>query len=111
MELRHLRYFTAVAEELHFGRAAARLNIAAPTVSHQIRALETLLATKLFTRRTKSAVALTRSGKRFLVEAQDTLKQAAHAEQIGRQSMLAGFRSDHPDVSFQLGPIFSWAGS
>ena len=126
MELRHLRYFTTVAEELHFGRAAARLNIAAPTLSHQIRALETLLGTKLFNRRTKSAVALTHSGRRFLVEAQDTLKQAAHAEQVGRQagrgdagsisvgyvlsagcgglisSMLASFRKEHPDVSFQM---------
>ena len=66
MELRHLRYFIAVAEDLHFGRAAARHNIAAPTLSHQIRALETLLATKLFTRRTKSAIALTRSSKCFV---------------------------------------------
>jgi len=126
MELRHLRYFVTVAEELHFGRAAVRLNISAPTLSHQIRALETLLATKLFNRRTKSAVALTHSGKRFLAEAQDTLKQAAHAEQVGRQagrgeagsisvgyvlssatsglvsSMFANFRNEHPDVSFQL---------
>ena len=126
MELRHLRYFVAVAEELHFGRAAAQLNIAAPTLSHQIRALETLLGTKLFNRRTKSAVALTHSGRRFLAEAQDTLKQAAHAERVGRQagrgeagsisagyvlsaasggfvsSALARFRKQHPDVSFQL---------
>ena len=86
MELRHLRYFIAVAEELHFGRAAARLNIAAPTLSHQIRALETLLGAKLLTRKTKSAVALTHSGRRFLVEAQNTLKQAAHAEQVGRRA-------------------------
>jgi hypothetical protein len=71
MELRHVRYFTAVAEELHFGRAAAPLTIAAPTLSHQIRALETLLATKLFTRRTKSAVALTHSGKRFVLAGGD----------------------------------------
>ena len=126
MELRHLRYFATVAEELHFGRAAARLNIAAPTLSHQIGALECMLGAKLFTRKTKSAVTLTHSGKRFLVEAQETLKQATRAELIGRRaargeagsiavgyvlsagasglvsSAMAGFRKLHPDVSFQL---------
>lgn len=129
MELRHLRYFIAVAEDLHFGRAAARLNIAAPTLSHQISALETMLGAKLFTRRTKSAVGLTHSGKRFLVEAQETLKQAAHAEMVGRRAgrgdagsisigyvlsagfsgllsrSLARFREKHPDVTFQVARI------
>ena len=129
MELRHLRYFAAVAEEMHFARAAARLNISAPTLSHQIGALETLLGAKLFTRKTKSAVALTHAGKRFLIEAHDTLKQAAHAEQVGRlaasgeagsisigyvlsagcggliSSTLASFRKEHPEVSFQLARI------
>jgi len=126
MELRHLRYFTAVAEDLHFGRAAVRLNISAPTLSHQIGALETILGAKLFTRKTKSAVALTQPGKRFLVEAYATLKQAAQAEQIGRRaargdvgsiavgyifsagcsgtlsSTIFDFRNRHPDVSIQL---------
>jgi DNA-binding transcriptional LysR family regulator len=129
MELRHLRYFIAVAEEMHFGRAAARLNIAAPTLSHQIGALEAMLGAKLFTRRTKSAVGLTHSGKRFLVEAQETLKQAAHAELVGRRAgrgdagsisigyvlsagfsgllstSLARFREKHPDVTFQVARI------
>lgn len=126
MELRHLRYFTAVAETLHFGRAAARLNISAPTLSHQIGALETMLGAKLFTRRTKSAVALTHSGKRFLVEAQEALRQADRAEMVGRRAgrgdtgsitigyvmsavcggllstSLANYREKHPGVSFQL---------
>ena len=101
MELRHLRYFAAVAEELHFGRAAARLNIAAPTLSHQINALETQLGAQLFTRRTKSAVALTQLGTRFLVEAYATLKQASHAELIGR-------RAARGDVgSIAIGYVFS----
>jgi DNA-binding transcriptional LysR family regulator len=126
MELRHLRYFVAVAEELHFGRAADRLNISGPTLSHQIGALETFLGAKLFARKTKSMVALTHPGKRFLIEARETLKQAEHAEMIGRQaargdvgsiavgfmlaagcsglvsSSLINFRKSHPDVSFQL---------
>ena len=131
MELRHLRYFIAVAEEMHFGRAAARLNISAPTLSHQIGALETMLGAKLFARRTKSAVALTHSGRRFLVEAQETLKQAAHAEMVGRRAgrgdagsisigyvlsaacggvlttTLARFREKHPDVSFQMARVLT----
>lgn len=126
MELRHLKYFTAVAEELHFGRAAARLNISAPTLSHQILALESMLGAKLFLRRTKSMVALTQTGKRFLTEAYATLKQAANAELIGKRAArgdvgsiavgyifsagmsgfistnLTSFREKHPDVSLQL---------
>jgi DNA-binding transcriptional LysR family regulator len=133
MELRHLRYFVAVAEELHFGRAAERLNIAAPTLSHQIGALETMLGAKLLTRKTKSAVALTHSGKHFLIEARETLKQAAQAELVGRRagrgdagsiavgyvfsagcgglvsSTLASFRKSHPEVSFQLARMSTFA--
>ncbi len=129
MELRHLKYFIAVADEMHFGRAAARLNISAPTLSHQIRSLETMLGAKLFTRKTKSTVALTHSGKRFLVEAQETIKQASHAETVGRRAgrgdagsisigyvlsagfsgllsgALADFRLKHPDVTFQLARV------
>jgi DNA-binding transcriptional LysR family regulator len=76
MELRHLRYFVAVAEKLHFSRAAEYLNISTPTLSHQIQALETMLGAQLLSRKTKSAVSLTQTGKRFLEEARATLKQA-----------------------------------
>jgi DNA-binding transcriptional LysR family regulator len=72
-----------VADALHFGRAAARLNISAPTLSHQIGALETMLGAKLLTPRTKSAVVLTHAGKRFLLEVQETLRQAERAELVG----------------------------
>jgi DNA-binding transcriptional LysR family regulator len=86
MELRHLRYFAAVAEELHFARAATRLNIAPATLSEQIRSLETLVGASLLVRKARS-VTLTKAGEMFLVEARATLAQADRAAAIGR---LAG---------------------
>src|ERR1051325_1593930 len=83
MELRHLRYFIAVAEELHFSRAAAKLNIATPTLSAQIQALEGMLGAKLCVRKTRS-VALTDVGRRFLEEARVTLRQGDQGELGGR---------------------------
>src|SRR3954462_7607445 len=78
MELRHLRYFVAVAEELHFSRAAERLHVAQPAVSEQVRKLEEELGVRLLNR-TKRTVSLTDAGAALLVEAHRVLQQAEMA--------------------------------
>lgn len=85
MELRLLKYFIAVAEELHFGHAAERLCIAQPALSIQIKGLEKMLGGQLFLRSNKK-VALTEAGKLFLKEARNTLRQADLAELTARQA-------------------------
>jgi len=124
MELRHLRYFVAVAEELHFGRAATRLFIVQPSLSQQIRQLEDELGVPLL-RRTKRSVELTDAGKVFLTEARNVLTQVQEAKraaqrayrgEIGRlvigyissstydllPMMLSAYRERFPDIDVAL---------
>jgi DNA-binding transcriptional LysR family regulator len=100
MELRRVRYFVAVAEELHFRRAAQRLHLAQPALSQQVRKLELELGVDLF-HRNKRTVALTTAGTAFLVEARRLLRQADEATrtaQGAREGARGNLRVGHlPD--------------
>ncbi len=83
MELRHLRYFAAVAEELNMRRAAERLNVSQPPLSRQIRDLEDELGTLLFERKNRK-LCLTKAGEYFLKEANGIFSRARLAAQLTR---------------------------
>ena len=85
MELRHLRYFVAVAEELHFGRAARRVFISQPPLSKQIQQLEDEVGTALLSR-SRRHVQLTEAGKLFLVHAKDIVAKAEAAMEVARRT-------------------------
>ncbi|VYU57542.1 LysR family transcriptional regulator [Metakosakonia massiliensis] len=104
IELRHLRYFIAVAEELHFGHAAARLNISQPPLSQQIQALEQQAGAKLLSR-TNRSVALTPAGRQFLSDSRQILSQveeavarAARLHQGETGELRIGFTSSAPFI-------------
>jgi DNA-binding transcriptional LysR family regulator len=125
MELRHLRYFVAVAHEGHVTRAAEKLHIAQPPLSQQIKALEAEIGAPLFERHPRG-VALTDAGRAFLGDAEAILASVDQAAQRARRSArgetgriavgfttsapfhplvaraIREFRSERPDVSFVL---------
>ncbi|MCK9986504.1 MAG: hypothetical protein AzoDbin1_02976 [Azoarcus sp.] len=132
MELRHLRYFVAVAEELNFTRAAARLHIGQPPLSMQIRDLEVEIGTSLF-ERNKRRVALTEAGRRFLEHAREILTRSQLATEDARRAgkgelgelrvgftsslpytttlsdVLHTYRRDFPQVALSLREMFTGA--
>lgn len=125
MELRYLRYFMAVAEELHFRKAAERLHIAQPALSMQIKDLEEMLGGLLF-ERTNRSVKLTSAGEIFYREAKEALKQVERAVKATQYALkgelgcvkiaysgnavfsgllgdiIHNFREEHPEVEFEL---------
>lgn len=124
MDLRQLRYFVTVAEELHFGRAAARLAMTQPPLSQQIQSLEEEIGVQLFVR-TRRSVMMTPAGQQWLPEVRRVLADAAAlpglAQRLARgeigslalafvstadygilPDLLRRFRAQHPEVQLQL---------
>ena len=131
MELRHLRYFVTVAEELHFGRAAERLYIAQSALSQQILNLEAELGVQLL-QRTRRSVQLTTAGQAFWDDARDLLyrveKATERSQRISRgelgqlrigftilalhsilPTILAQFREDYPQIQLLLSEMTTQA--
>jgi DNA-binding transcriptional LysR family regulator len=128
MELRHLRYFVAVGEEEHFGRAALRLRVAQPALSRQIQDLEREIGFTLFDRLARG-VRLSAAGRLFLEEARRILHQLTEATERAQRvargqsgtlrigftenlswggvvpDSLRIFRDRHPDAELQLNPL------
>jgi DNA-binding transcriptional LysR family regulator len=129
LEARQLRYFVTVAEDLHFARAADRLDIAQSALSVQIQRLERDLGVRLLNRNKRQPVSLTDAGQLFYAEAVAALRHIERADQVGRlaasglagivrlgfvasgatsgilSSALRDFRQSHPDVRISVFPM------
>src|SRR4051794_11309278 len=103
LDLRKLRYFRAVADRLHFGRAAEELHIAQPVLSRQIRALEQDLGASLFTR-DRHGVVLTDAGRQLLADAgpllasADAVRRRVTVAARGSRRLVVGFRTGIPVI-------------
>lgn len=102
MELRQLKHFVTVAEELHFGRAARRLFMTQPPLSLSINQLEVRLGFKLFERDSKR-VALTPAGAAFLPKARELLQHLEQTHEFAQ--MLAGGRTGRLEIGFTAGTL------
>lgn len=114
IELRHLRYFIAVAEELHFGRAAQRLNISQPPLSQQIKILEQQIGARLFAR-TNRSVQLSAAGMQFLADARQILQsvtqaadKAARLHRGDEGELRIGFTSSAPFITAVSDALFTF---
>jgi DNA-binding transcriptional LysR family regulator len=97
MELRHVRYFLALVEECHFGRAAQRLHVAQSALSQQLKQLERELGTPLFTRSTRR-VELTEAGRHLVPYARSILAEVERAED--QMALLATGRAGRVSIGF-----------
>src|SRR6202011_291880 len=86
LDTRQLRYFVAVADDLHFTKAADRLHVAQSALSTQVKQLEAQLGARWLPRGKRSAIALTDAGVLFLIEARRALEQLERAEAVGRRA-------------------------
>jgi len=137
IETRLFRYFVALAEEQHFARAAQRLRITPPTLTHQIKKLESGIGAKLLKRKGNTNVVVTEAGQRFLARAREVLRQVEEAAAVARQAgrgelghlniglmtsascagplplWIAGFVRANPAIDFtvrKLGPMAQMTG-
>lgn len=128
LELRHLRYFLVVAEEMSFRQAAERLNIAQPGLSQQIKALEQILQVTLFDR-SRRRLRMTLAGEMFTAETRKIIQQVERAAQIAQRAsrgeigqlaigyvgsaaytgvltrLVGAFRADHPLIDLEISEL------